>query len=443
MARNDGVDRTLVRHKKYTRVTVKKAQTHNEREKEAYLNQDIIPERSYLNVYFKKPNGKYIDIFDDMEKEKIISTRGLKEDANIFGELVFDVNTAYYHKNGGYEYAKKYLEESYKAAVEIVGGEQYIVSAVMHADERNRGLSSELEEDVYHYHLHVVYIPVVEKEILWSKRCKDKALIGTVKETIMQVSSSKKWESKPVLDEKGQPILNASGKPILRLSYSVLQDDYYNHMRNAGYDDVQRGEKGSSEEHLTITQFKVEKEKERLNKLLEKEKEVQKSIEEAENTLEEVEIALDEAEEKLDEMAYAVEDIGDLMKKYDDPVEEILPEPSTFETVRNYREKKVIPLFKKLLDDMCSIKRAYHELLSSAVKIKNNYDYAVKTNKSLIKRNKELVQENSLLKEKADAFNYVLKGLGSEKVRDIVERVKEREKEKERERAWKRNQMSR
>ena len=31
-------------------------------------------------------------------------------------------------------------------------------------------------------------MPVVEKQILWSKRCKDKALVGTVKETVMQVS---------------------------------------------------------------------------------------------------------------------------------------------------------------------------------------------------------------------------------------------------------------
>ena len=50
-------------------------------------------------------------------------------------------------------------------------------------------------EDVNHYHLHVVYIPVVEKQILWSKRCKDEALRGTVKEVITQVSRSKKWES--------------------------------------------------------------------------------------------------------------------------------------------------------------------------------------------------------------------------------------------------------
>ena len=28
-----------------------------------------------------------------------------------------------------------------------------------------------------------------------------------------------------------------------------------------GYDDVERGERGSSEEHLTVTQFKVEQEK--------------------------------------------------------------------------------------------------------------------------------------------------------------------------------------
>ena len=77
-----------------------------------------------------------------------------------------------------------------------------------------------------------------------------------------------------------------------------------------------------------------------------------------------------------------------------------------------------------------------------AIKINDKYEYAVEKNKSLVKRNEELVQENRMLKAKADAFNYLLKGLGSEKVRGIVERVKEKEKEKERERAFKRGQMS-
>ena len=166
--------------------------------------------------------------------------------------------------HGGYEYARQFYEEAYKSAVEIVGGEQYILSAVMHADEINRAMSEALGKDVFHYHLHVVYVPVVEKQILWSKRCKDEALRGTVKETIMQVSRSKKWLSKPAVDKDGKPILQVNGKPVLRKSYSVLQDDFFQHMRAAGYTDVERGERDSTEEHLTVTQFKVAKEKQRL-----------------------------------------------------------------------------------------------------------------------------------------------------------------------------------
>ena len=161
-------------------------------------------------------------MFAQMEQDGIISTRGLKSDANLYGELIFDVNSAYFYNHGGYEFAKRFYEDAYKAAIEIVGGEQYILSAVMHADERNRAMSEALGQDVFHYHLHVVYVPVVEKQILWSKRCKDKSLVGTVKETIMQVSSSKKWLSKPALDERGAPILQKSGKPVLRKSYSCL-----------------------------------------------------------------------------------------------------------------------------------------------------------------------------------------------------------------------------
>ena len=261
MARNDGIDRTVARNQDLeTPADVAKVQEHNEREKDSYSNQDIVPERTSLNVHFKAPTDDYVKMFEQMEQDGVISTRGLKPDAIKYGELVFDVNSAYFYNHGGYEFAKQFYADAYKAAVEIVGGEQYILSAVMHADERNRAMSEALGEDVYHYHLHVVYIPVVEKKILWSKRCKDESLRGTVKETIMQVSRSKKWESKPVLDEDGSPMLNAKGKKILKSSYSVLQDDFFNFMRAAGYDDVERGERGSTEEHLTVTQFKVQAE---------------------------------------------------------------------------------------------------------------------------------------------------------------------------------------
>ena len=50
----------------------------------------------------------------------------------------------------------------------------------------------------------------------------------------------------------------------MKSSYSVLQDDFFHFMRNAGYTDVERGERGSTEEHLTVTQFKVQAEQQRL-----------------------------------------------------------------------------------------------------------------------------------------------------------------------------------
>ena len=267
MARNDGIHRTVARNNNLTASQITNAQRHNEREKESYTNPDIVPERLSCNVHYRSPTGSYSEIFEQMRADGIISTRGLKDDANLYGELIFDVNSAYFYNHGGYEFAKQFFADAYKAAVDIVGSEQYILSAVMHADERNRAMSEALGEDVFHYHLHVVYIPVVEKQILWSKRCKDKSLIGTVKETIMQVSSSKKWRSKPTLDENGNPMLNSNGKPILRKSYSVLQDDFYNAMYAAGYTDVERGERGSTEEHLTVTQFKVRQEAARLEAL--------------------------------------------------------------------------------------------------------------------------------------------------------------------------------
>ena len=319
MARNDGIDRTVARNQDLeTPADVAKVQEHNEREKNSYSNQDIVPERTLLNVHYKAPTDDYVKMFEQMEQDGVISTRGLKPDAIKYGELVFDVNSAYFFNHGGYEFAKQFYADAYKAAVEIVGGEHYILSAVMHADERNRAMSEALGEDVYHYHLHVVYIPVVEKQILWSKRCKDEALRGTVKEVITQVSRSKKWESKPVLGEDGNPMLNAKGKKILKSSYSVLQDDFFNFMRNAGYTDVERGERGSTEEHLTVTQFKVQAEQQRLEA-------VTGQVAQAEQSLEDAKVATEKQKKKLEALqketktaktiALTVQDIEAMGKK--------------------------------------------------------------------------------------------------------------------------------
>ena len=88
-------------------------------------------------------------------------------------------------------------------------------------------------------------------------------------------------------------MLNAKGKKILKSFYSVLQDDFFNFMRNAGYTDVERGECGSTEEHLTVTQFKVQAEQQRLEA-------VTGQVAQAEQSLADAKAATEKQKKKLE-----------------------------------------------------------------------------------------------------------------------------------------------
>ena len=412
MARNDGIDRTLARNEDIETVAdLAKVQEHNEREKDRYSNVDVVLERTPMNVHFKKPTASYAEMFDQLEQDGVISTRGLKADAIKYGELVFDVNSAYFYNHGGYEFAKQFYADAYKAAVEIVGGEQYILSAVMHADERNRAMSEALGEDVYHYHLHVVYIPVVEKQILWSKRCKDESLRGTVKETIMQVSRSKKWESKPVLDEAGNPMLNSKGKKVLRSSYSVLQDDFFNFMRAAGYTDVERGERGSTEEHLTVTQFKVQAEQQRLEA-------VTAQVEQAEQTLEDAKSAAEKQKQKL----------KDLQKE----TKKVKAVGLTVQDIEAMGKKNNLTGNITFTADQCDTLKRYATngiiLNAENESLKDKLDSAKKSASIWKKRFDELNEKYTVLKEKAQPYLDALE-IAAERVRTFLSAILARGKE--------------
>ncbi|GBU03706.1 plasmid recombination enzyme [Faecalimonas umbilicata] len=268
MAKNSKADMSCARVKKYTSSDVSKAERHNERKNETYENMNVIVERIPYNVHFKEPTAPtYMEQLKQMEQDGKVSLRGLRKDATLFNEIVIDVNTMYFERNGGYEYAKQFYEEAFHFIEEKFGADN-VISAVMHADEINLAATEDLGKEVYHYHLHAMVLPVVEKEILWSKRCKDPELRGTVKEVVNQISHSKKWKSDiPLVDEKGNPLLRKNGKPMFRASYSILQDELFNHMTEKGFKGFQRGEYGSTAEHLTSLQYQIKQDTQRLDKL--------------------------------------------------------------------------------------------------------------------------------------------------------------------------------
>ena len=454
MARGDGIDRTNARNMRLTETKIGNTQQHNEREKDSYINQDIVLERTPLNVHFKTPSAGYREMFSQMEADGVISTRGIKADAFRYGELVFDVNSAYFYNHGGYDFAKQFYTDAYKSAIKIVGGEQYILSAVMHADERNRAMSEALGEDVYHYHLHVVYIPVVEKEIRWTKRCKDKSLVGKVKETVMQVSMSKKWASQPAVDEAtGEPLRTAKGKPVLRKSYSVLQDDFFKQMRSAGYTDLERGERGSSEEHLTVTQFKVKCEQERLAQLQEAAVLAQAEVDRKNREAAAAEKKAAQAKAKLNDVAPMLKGMEKLAEEFSSDLEQVLPEAGplesarayreknlpeagTLESAKSYREKKAKPLWAKIVKVLRSVYRAYLDLKSKFEQLQADYGQEVSKNSTLSERIYEVCAERDSLKGKVRDYERVRRAIGLEQADRILEAAYQQEQaEKERKRA--------
>jgi cell division protein FtsB len=218
-----------------------------------------VPERAGYNIHFRQilsPDGtveSYQETIDRLLAEGKVVKHNFKPKSAIVDELVFDVNTDYFERNGGYKFAKKFYEEVYRLAVKEVGSEEYILSAVLHADERNKVLSEQLGRDVYHYHLHVVYVPVVQKEIKWTKRAGPE-LAGKVKAVIPQINHTDKW-----------PRIKA-GRGYIN-EYSKLQDRYFEHMRAAGFDGLERGERGSTAEHLDVLDFKIQQDEKRLEAL--------------------------------------------------------------------------------------------------------------------------------------------------------------------------------
>lgn len=251
-------DFSVARVEKRTRESVGKFERHIERKNESYENMNVDLSRTPMNVHFQSCGElTYNEHLDRLIADGTVSLKGLKADATVFNEMILDVNTDYFEKNGGYDFACRFYEEAFHFAEKLYGKDN-IISAVMHADELNIAMTEKYEKPVYHYHLHIMALPVVDKEVRWSKRCKDPALVGTVKEVIHQVSHSKKWKSEKALDENGNPILNSNGKPVYHTSYSILQDKFYEYMKDAGFEGFDRGERGSTAENLTSLGYKIQ-----------------------------------------------------------------------------------------------------------------------------------------------------------------------------------------
>lgn len=106
------------------------------------------------------------------------------------------------------------------------------------------------------------------------------------------------------------------------------------------------------------------------------------------------------AEAKLDEIVPKLKNAEKLAKDFPDDVDQLLPEPSAFETAKSYREKKATPalemavrLVKSLYHTLLDLQGKYGRLKSECYRRDDRYLIVWESNQKLIRENAEFRKE--------------------------------------------------
>ena len=229
----------IIRNENHKMNAVPLLERHNERLNHNYSNKDIDLSRTSENYHLKKIQAETYQ----REFERIRTRQELKGNLRLHGEkqstviceFVITSDKEFFDRLGK-ERTRRFFEDAYDFVTAKVGGEQYVLSAVVHMDEATP-------------HMHVAFIPVINGKDRKGNPCK-------------RINCSEFWKG--------------------RDSYSRLQDEYYDFITSRGYD-LKRGEKGSTAEHLSVAEYKLKKTEEQFAAMSEQIAEIE-NIEEVKTT---------------------------------------------------------------------------------------------------------------------------------------------------------------
>ena len=311
---------------------------HNERLNKNYSNKDIDLSRSHLNYHLKLIQSEtYHQEFERIRSQyNLLGNLRLtgEKQSNVMCEFLITSDKDFFDRLGE-EKTKRFFSDAYDFVASKVGGEQFIVSAVVHMDEKSP-------------HMHVSYIPVIKGKDRKKNPC-------------LRINCSEFWKG--------------------RDSYSRLQDEYFDFISSRGYS-LERGERGSTAEHLSVSEYKLKKTMEQIN--------------------------------ELTEQAAEIESVDNISKK-NLPLNMVAVKKSDFETLtaaaKGYVSAKKAESANSVLNDKCiSLEAKNHELteennvLSGNLKQLemdfDNFAYSVQSETELKNENSRLSQKNNDISNK-------------------------------------------
>ena len=211
----------IIRNTNYKIKNLNGIYRHIERKNTYYSNKNINKKNGIKNYSLKAPKTTYEKLFNTIRKQYDLKGQ-IKKVSNVACEYIITSDKEYFDKIG-VDKTKKFFQTAYSFVCNYKElGEQYILSAKVHMDEKTP-------------HMHIVFIPVIHT--------KDKK--GNA---IDKIACSSFWKGKD--------------------SYKYLQDNFHKYMQKAGFD-LERG-KNKGNEHLSIEQLKSLSNYEKIKEEIEK-----------------------------------------------------------------------------------------------------------------------------------------------------------------------------
>ena len=198
----------IIRNANYKKDNLAGLYKHNERKNTNYSNKDINKNNSINNYSIKHCSTTYTNAIKKLQQENDLKGRLIKT-TNIACEFIITSDKEN-NKKIGQEETKRYFQTAYNFVANYKNlGEKYILSAKVHMDESTP-------------HLHLVFVPVIQKV---DKKSGKK---------ITKIACSEYWKGKN--------------------SYQQLQDNFYQYVTNNGFN-LERG-KSRDVEHLSTEKLK-------------------------------------------------------------------------------------------------------------------------------------------------------------------------------------------
>ncbi len=184
-------------------------------------------------------------------------------------------------------------------------------------------------------------------------------------------------------------------------------------------------DKGTHDQHLSVLDYKKEQRAREVAALEVEQAQKQEQV--------------DRQEQRLKELAPALKNMEQLAAQFSEDPEQVLPEAGPLESARAYREKKVKPLWEKIVKVLRSVYRAYFDLKSKFERLQGQYNRMSERCYSYSARLDAVSSENKSLREEVRDCERLKRAIGPEQTDRILEDLRQREQaEKERKRAARR-----